>query len=971
MNSMSSVTVAEALAGHTGELHLADDAFHLFSAPAEHLRHAETVTLTGGPALTFRQMAWLFELPNFAIGPQAHVRLSDTLGNTVEGVAAHADWLRQVEALEVQLAEGRIAAAPAAWLASLQTPDLAVVFMPFARGGPATQATREASAPGSTRTISSAELLSSGLYAEAGRIIATHRGDLTVTDATVADLELLADLPLAGIAITVTDEATAISADLSLRGSSAILALLPHVTCLAVSDGAPIVLTATQALTGGVDDGAHSALALARDATFEVTDARVTQLGALERLPVTPARIEVSDSAEAVIGNLPRLVELGAHVRVTLRDRFVRADQVAPLALLSDVLGGNVRVCDTGPQLAALAREGGTSAHDFLRVHGAILACGSIVTVLDMIALAGLPRFGKAGHRLTVWDTVVALTAVGTAEILRDRHVDEVFLRTGDEGATLSAAAFAALCGVAKLCLSNPDGSANRVGVSDSAPEIDAVRHLLSQWNSALNFIDINANGVVSATTFGRLQALGATASLGVCVTVRDTASAIAAAPNGGSTSVKAASWVLSGSAIVSVADAVSLGQRKLFSAGPYSLTLAGDAVVSASEASALAALGPAFTTGGHALTVRDGAASLAGAARTGVMAIATSLTLAGPDTARAATAEAILPLGKFRLTSALTILDDAAHLLSTNLRAALQASNAAGIQVRLLAPETLSEADANILFALPGFADPAGHATVSVRGDATVSTETIMRGAEQQVAGGKHARARRRMEFGDSDAASAVAALSAHVTESLHQGGPCLALTAEALAQPPSEFASLTTDFGPPGEHIAASVFIHAGIVDASDARAENTTAQGTINVYGETGMLLSATAEARDGFVGPAPPRSDDGQAFSITESVDGRESGPVVVLDGRRLASAVHDARTDFAPSGAIQVENGKYLDLYTRGNVPVLQRPALVYDPGEHSIGLAIPGQPTLPLVVLGGRAAPALLDSTEILVRKAS
>jgi hypothetical protein len=968
MNSMSSVTVAETLAGHIGELHLADDAFHLLSAPADHLQHAASVTLTGGPALSFRQMAWLFALPNFAIGPQAHVRLSDTLGNMVEGVVAHADWLCRVDALEVQLAEGRIGAAPAAWLASLQTPDLAVVFMPFARGGPAMVATREARAAGSTRTLSAAELRSSGQYAEAGRIIATHRGDLTVTDATVADLEILVDLPLAGIAITVTDSAAAISADLALRGSSSILALLPHITGLSVSDGGRIVLTAAQALTGGVDDGARSALALARDATFEVTGARVTQLGALGRLAVLAAHIAVTDSAEAVIGNLPHLVELGAHVRITLNDRFVRADQVASLALLSDVLGADVRVCDTGAQLAALAREGSSSARHFLNAHGAMLACGSIVTVLDIHALSGLRRFGKAGHRLTVWDSAAVLTAQGTADILLNQHVDEVFLRTEDGGVTLSAAGFAALCGVAKLCLSNPDGSANRVGVYDSAPEIDAVCNRLSEWNSALNFIEVSANGIVSAAAFGRLQALGATASLGVTLTVRDTAGAIAASPDAGSASLKATGWVLSSSAIVSVADAVCLGRKKLFSSGPYSLTLAGDAVVSASEATALAALGPAFTTGGHALTVRDGAASLAGAARTGVMAIATSLTLAGPDTARAATAEAILPLGKFKLTSALTVVDDAAHLLSANLRSALEACNSTGVQVRLFRPEMLREADASRLFALPGFADPARHLTVAPPGDATVSTETILRVGERDVAYMEHVGTPPRMGFGNADAANAVAALSAHVTESLHQGGPCLALAAEALAQPLSEFASLRTDFGPPEDHIAASVFIHAGF---AEALAKNTNSQGTINVYGESGMLLSATAEARDGFVVPAPARSDNGQAFSITESVDGRESGPVVVLDGRRLANAVHDAHADFAQTGAIEVENGKYLDLYTRGNVPTLDGPALVYDPGEHSIGLAIPGQPTLPLVVLGGRAAPALLDSTEILVRKAS
>jgi hypothetical protein len=91
-------------------------------------------------------------------------------------------------------------------------------------------------------------------------------------------------------------------------------------------------------------------------------------------------------------------------------------------------------------------------------------------------------------------------------------------------------------------------------------------------------------------------------------------------------------------------------------------------------------------------------------------LAVATSLTLAGPDTARAATAEALLPLGKFKLTSVLTILDDAAHLRGDTLRTALQARQSAGIQVQLLRPQMLGEAEAAILFALPGFVDPAGH---------------------------------------------------------------------------------------------------------------------------------------------------------------------------------------------------------------------------------------------------------------------
>jgi hypothetical protein len=53
------------------------------------------------------------------------------------------------------------------------------------------------------------------------------------------------------------------------------------------------------------------------------------------------------------------------------------------------------------------------------------------------------------------------------------------------------------------------------------------------------------------------------------------------------------------------------------------------------------------------------------------------------------------------------------------------------------------------------------------------------------------------------------------------------------------------------------------------------------------------------------------------------------------------------------------------------VPVLDRPALVYDPSAHTIALDIPGQAPLPLIVLGSSSNPKSLDVSEIMVKQAS
>jgi hypothetical protein len=222
--------------------------------------------------------------------------------------------------------------------------------------------------------------------------------------------------------------------------------------------------------------------------------------------------------------------------------------------------------------------------------------------------------------------------------------------------------------------------------------------------------------------------------------------------------------------------------------------------------------------------------------------------------------------------------------------------------------------------------------------------------------------------QFNEAIALTAVADLSADIS----RGTVDIAVTSEALAGTASDFV------GPLGHSITnVQHSVSAGPPD--DRKTEATTvpdasvsdaAGAMVNVYGETGSLLSATVEQPGGFTVTAPDTGR-GQAFSITESVDGRESAPVVVLDAGTLENAVAAAHAEFATSGAIEVENGKYLDLYNAGDVPMLDRPALVYDPSAHTIALDIPGHAPLPLIVLGASSNPSSLDASEIVVKQAS
>jgi hypothetical protein len=849
-----------------------DTAENLLGAPAAAFFGVGRVTLIGNPTLSFRQLARLEMLPGFK------------LSNTVSNLAEHPARFDIIRTLDVQLEGRHVGPGMASAFAALERRGVAVAFTASAQDGRPKFSAAHTSG-GADRAPGVAV---PGKFADPA---ATFSSGSPVVRTRIARLEALAELQIAPAGITVCDSAAAISADLALRGSSAILALLPQVRSIDVMDGGTIYLTAAQALTGGVDDGLDCALTLTNGGRLAITEARAAQFSQLRRLQVKPERIEITDSADAVIACLDQLSEAGSGLRVCLTDIWLQAAQVAQLARLGSALASGVPVRDGASQIAALVDAGDAAAIAYMNVHGAVLCADGIVAASDIAALSTLGGFDKAGYRLIVWDSAARLTAPGAAAILAGPLIDAIFLRTVDGAAVLSAGCAAELFALPGFSAANPDGSANYVTVRDSAARILACHAQIAAAGNGVSRIIVAEDGSVGTVALARLQALDATIAAGTTLAVCDTASL------------------------------------------------------------------------------------LAGAADAGGNALATILTLSGPGTVDAAAAETLLSTPAFVPGHTLTIADSAANLRRPTLIALIQSLlPGANILVRLVAPETLDKPTAVLLAALPKFTDPDGYVTISshVNGapadgrpivtlggpDTGYAAASIVRHSNSFLAASGSIHRAGELPVTQAIALKAVADLSADIS----RGAADIAIASEALAGAPSSLAS---------HHV---VGVGPSIEPETQATRREATAGGTtggtVNVYGETGSLLSATVEQPGGFTVTAPDTGR-GQAFSVTESVDGRESAPVVVLDAGTLENAVAAAHAEFASSGAIEVESGKYLDLYTAGEVPVLDRPALVYDPSAHTIALDIPGQAPLPLIVLGSSSNPKSLDVSEIMVKQAS
>ena len=220
--------------------------------------------------------------------------------------------------------------------------------------------------------------------------------------------------------------------------------------------------------------------------------------------------------------------------------------------------------------------------------------------------------------------------------------------------------------------------------------------------------------------------------------------------------------------------------------------------------------------------------------------------------------------------------------------------------------------------------------------------------------------------DFANAATLKAIADLGTQFSD----GGHTITATADALNLTPTEYAALQNDGIVANGHAISAVLVDTSVTDLNNLMALTATgvAGATVNIYDSSGNPLSNTVEAQSGFTITAPD-SGLGHAFSITETVNGKESAPVVVLEANLIEAAVTAADATFATSGAIEVDSGKYLNLYTSTSVPQnLQTPALVYNAATHTISLDLPNASAVTLITLGASTHPASLDVSEILVK---
>ena len=254
--------------------------------------------------------------------------------------------------------------------------------------------------------------------------------------------------------------------------------------------------------------------------------------------------------------------------------------------------------------------------------------------------------------------------------------------------------------------------------------------------------------------------------------------------------------------------------------------------------------------------------------------------------------------------------------------------------------------------------------ASVSLDGNEMVSANTVLRLSEVPhfIAGGGTLTLASN-DFADAPTLKAVADMGGNFSV----GGHSLTMTQDNLSLTPAEFLALQNDGLVTNGHLISAMLVNTSVTDTNNLLSLSATgvSGASVHVYDAGGNLFSTTHEANASFIVSAPDPGAVG--FSITESVNGVESAPVVVLDAAALENAVSGADANFANTGQIQVDSGKYISLYTAGT-PLPNAPSLVYDPHAHTISLDIPNAAPVTLITLGASTSPAAIDPTEILVK---
>ena len=322
--------------------------------------------------------------------------------------------------------------------------------------------------------------------------------------------------------------------------------------------------------------------------------------------------------------------------------------------------GQAVTLADTAANLLAPANASVLSL-----VSAVTLSADATVSAVQAAALQVLSGFTLGGHHLTIADSIGALIALDPATATMATSIVLA------NGGIVSAAQFSALQALLHLALND-----NTLYVVDTAANL---LPLVGGSTALASGILLQGNATLTADQAEALTTLPNFSALPGHIAISDT-----------------------------VADLL-----RVTGAGPLpddwageliatTITLTSSATVTAALADELAALGGRLVLGGFSLTVSDAAATLVTGVHTAGLALATQVTVMGPEPGMtAAVATALAGLAHFNKGgNSVTVADTAANLAS--------AGNAAGIaladHVQLNTAATLSVVAAEGLIGLANF---------------------------------------------------------------------------------------------------------------------------------------------------------------------------------------------------------------------------------------------------------------------------
>ena len=486
--------------------------------------------------------------------------------------------------------------------------------------------------------------------------VAANGNSLNVTDSAANLLALSGNLSLIGSTTLSADANLSASAATTLAGEPG-FASGGHV--LSVTDTAAALL----ALPAGVLAVA-TAYGLSADAI--VTAAQLSMLATSLNVSLNGHALTVADTPANLL-NLPIQVLSDAAGFVLSAGGTVSEAQ---FTTLRDVMGvsGNGHTLVVSDSAAHLLSLSG----DLSLVSATQLSADANVSAGQAQSLAAEPNLATGGHILTVTDTAAALLALPSSMQTLSGHL---VLAASQSVSAAQATALAALGGAfstgghvltatdtATNLLSLPPGAGAIVGAyalsSDAAVSASQFTSLVTELNVGLNghaltVTDTPANLLgLAAQTLSQASAFalsaGGTVSGAQFITLRDT---LGVSANGHTLSLSDSAanlLILSGNMALVGATQIT-----------------GDANLNAAQAQILAAE-PGFTTGGHVLTVTDSAANLLGLP-TGVQTLSGHLVLSADQSVSAAQASALAALGGAFSTGGhvLTVSDTAANLLS------------------------------------------------------------------------------------------------------------------------------------------------------------------------------------------------------------------------------------------------------------------------------------------------------------------